>query len=111
VKFLSQRGVGFVVLVASLAALVLSAYSGYRSARYAHCQAAVNQQLVVAQNARAQAAAEDRGAMDRLVTDVAKANSAADTRAALARYQATRASADSRRTANPLPAPPAQTCD
>jgi uncharacterized membrane protein YdfJ with MMPL/SSD domain len=105
-----QRATGVIVLVASMLAVLGATYSGYRSASYAHCQARVNQALVVSQNARAQAAAQDRAALDRMVNDVVNAHSREESRAALDRYQATRRASDEERAKHPLPAPPSQVC-
>ncbi len=98
------------MLVASVVALGMSALVGYQSRGQAECQARINEQLVVAQSARAKAADQDRDAVDRLISDVSEAKSPADSRAALQRYRDTRASADAERTRNPLPAPPSQRC-
>lgn len=97
-------------LVVSVLAMVLAVVSGLRSQSYARCQAAVNDALVAAQIGRDEAAAHDRQAVDRMVTDVLAARSPADTRAALERYRDTRAEADRNRAEHPLPAPPSQTC-
>ena len=109
---LAQAGpaLDWVMRICGTASLVvaISLYAGQRE--YVQCQAAVNNALITAQVARAGAGEQDRDAMDRLVSDVTKATSPADSRAALARYQQTRAAADADRAANPLPAPPSQTC-
>lgn len=84
-----QRWTGTVVLVVSLAALALGAWSSWRWRAFALCQAELDQKLIVALDARTDA-------IDQLMADVTAAKSGAEVRAALERYQATRA-------ANPLP--------
>lgn len=91
-----SRRLGIVLATASFLALGVSVWSGWQSREYAACQARVNDRLVSAQRAQADA-------VDRMVTDVLAAKSAADTRAALERYRDARA-------ANPLPEPASQTC-
>jgi hypothetical protein len=104
------RPVALLMFAASVLALALAVISGVNTSKYAHCQARVNQQMVVAQNARAAAAEVDRDAIDQLVSDVVMSRTAADTLTALNRYQATRAAADEARRQHPLPAPPSQVC-
>lgn len=105
-----QRVMGWVVLTASVIALVFSAVTGVQARDHAKCQQRINEQLVVASNARASAAAQDRDAIDRLIADVSEAKSPGDSRIALQRYRDTRAAADAERERNPLPAPPSQRC-
>lgn len=59
---------------------------------------------------RAQAAAEDRAALDKMVDAVINAKSAGDSRAALLAYQETRRAADKLRAEHPVPPPPSQVC-
>jgi hypothetical protein len=120
----ARRNVGWVVLTASAIAVVLATWSGINSTRYAHCQAAVNEALVVAQNARADAAAQDR-VLDRqesaatagLIKAVFSSTTRDQTLAAYLAYQKTiaditaqRAETERQRAAHPLPAPPSHTC-
>lgn len=114
---MKRRGIGVFIGVASLVTLVIAVWFGIQQAdlakrqtAYSHCQAAVNDALVAAQNARATFADQDRAALDRMVLDITKATSRADTEAALQRYQQTRATTDLERAQHPLPAPPSQAC-
>jgi hypothetical protein len=119
-----SRTIGLVLVVASVLALALSTYTSIRSRAFAECQAAVNEALIVATNARASAAAQDRQA-DRdettAITALIHAVFSAPTseerlaayqhyRAELDRIAASRAVAEADRVAHPLPAPPSQTC-
>ena len=119
-----SRVAGAVLVVASVVALVLSAYSSIRSRAFAECQAQVNEQLIVATNARAAAAAQDRQAdrdetvaVTTLINAVFTLPTAAERMAAYAAYRAEleriaaqRAEAEADRAAHPLPSPPSQTC-
>jgi hypothetical protein len=113
-----------VLLVLSVIALVLAVASGLRSQSYARCQAGVNDALIAAQSARADAAQQDQradraeseatAALIRTVFEVAtpqeRLAAYAKYRAALDEIDARRRSAEADRKANPLPAPPSQAC-
>ena len=86
----------WLVTAASLLALVAASVSGYRSAVYARCQAQVNDAVISAQRAQADA-------VDQMVTDVLEAKVAGDTRRALERYRQARA-------AHPMPPPASEIC-
>lgn len=119
-----SRIVGLVLVVASVAALVMSAYSSYRLRTYAACQSAVTEQLIRVQNARADAAAQDRqtdrdesSATATLIIAVFSLQSGQERVAAYGEYRTTldaltarRAATEQQRKANPLPAPPSQVC-
>ncbi len=121
---IGRSRVGLLLVVASILAIIMSAYTSYQSRAFAECQAAVNEALIVAQNARADAAEQDR-ASDReestatadLIRSVFSATTREESRAAYDRYAARLAEINARRTAtdkrrqdNPLPAPPSQIC-
>lgn len=115
---------GLVFVVASLTALGMSARATIQYSRYAHCQSAVTDALIRSQLARADAAAQDResdrdetAAVTTLIDAVFHSTTPEQSRAAYATYQARvaaiaarRAETDATRRANPLPAPPSQTC-
>lgn len=129
---LGQRGVGVIVLVASLLALALSAYSGWRSYAYTQCQAGYNEVNNERTRALSEAADQERAAQRRtddaeraLFTDPALSKAAAErTPAEQARIQGLfreyqnaltaleqeRAEADKARKDHPVPAPPSKTC-
>lgn len=100
----------WILIVVSLAAVAGSIQQAYSQAAYARCQGAVNESLINSSNARAEAARQDREAVDQMVKDVSSAKAAGDTRAALARYLSARAAADKSRAEHPLPKPPSVTC-
>lgn len=120
-----QRVVGWVVLAAAIVALVVAAVTGIQQARYARCQAGVNEALIQVQTARADAAEQDRqsdrdesAATAELIRTVFTAESRQATIDAYAAYRVTldeisakRAEAEKQRTENPLPAPPSEICD
>ena len=120
----SGRVQGIVLLVLALLAMVMATYSGLQSASYARCQASVNEALVRAQVARGEAAEQDRqsdreesAATAALIRAVFTPGTSASRMAAYERYRATvdainerRAVTEEQRQANPLPAPPSQTC-
>jgi hypothetical protein len=112
------------VLIITTAALALAVASGLRSQSYARCQAGVNDALIAAQSARADAAQQDRAA-DRaesaatadLIRTVFEASTTAERRAAYAKYRklvdevaASRAEAELERSRHPIPAPPSVVC-
>jgi hypothetical protein len=119
-----KQVVWWIITLASVAALLISIAFGYQSRSYAQCQSAVYEALISAQNAREAAAAQDRQA-DRdeaaatavLIRAVFTAASREQTLAAYAAYEDTlagiaarREASEADRAANPLPAPPSQTC-
>lgn len=119
-----SRVVGLLLVAASVVALALSTYSSIRSRAFAECQATLNEQLIVATNARAAAGEQDRQADRDQTTAIAAlidaVFSSADPGQRMAAYQtyraeldriaATRADAEADRAAHPLPAPPSQSC-
>jgi hypothetical protein len=119
-----SRAIGAVLVAASVLALAMSAYSSLKSRAFAECQAQVNEALIVAQNARADAAEQDR-ASDRdesiataeLIRAVFASTAREQTRAAYDAYtarlgeiNAQRAKSEAQRQAHPLPAPPSLVC-
>lgn len=118
------RVVGVVVLTASVLALVLAFWSGYQVRDYARCQSAVSEALIQASNARATAAEQDRlsdrhesSATAELIRAVFTVQTPGERVAAYTTYRqaldtinAAREATQADRQANPLPAPPSQTC-
>lgn len=108
-----SRWLTWVILAASFVSLGMSWYTGAQRAEYQHCQAAVNDNLIRTQQARAAAAEQDRQAMDDLVANILAASETRDPKgslAALRAYLTARADADAQRAANPIPVPPSVTC-
>lgn len=119
-----QRFVGWVVLAASVCALLISAVTGLQSYQHAECQAQVNETLIRATSERAAAAAADRqsdrdesAATAELIRSVFTLRTTAERVAAYAEYReridaidAQRAETERQRQAHPLPAPPSETC-
>ena len=121
----------WVLLAVSAAALALSVWSGIERQHqaaaledYARCQARVNDAIVSSTLARADAADQDR-ASDRaestatanLIQGVFTASSREQLQHVYALYEHSmgeiterRAAAEAQRRANPLPAPPSETC-
>lgn len=121
---LDKRWLGALLVGASLIALFLAGYSSYQTLSYAKCQSMVTEQLILANNARALAADEDRRS-DRLESDatallirtVFTSPTVADRVAAYDAYQATmahiaedRAATARYREDHPVPDPPSQAC-
>jgi len=107
-KVATHRIVGLVILALVLTSLVMSWLATFSLRAYVDCQADWSTAYANGVAQRAQAAADDRAALDQLVASVAEATSGAETRTALARYRAARAAADEARAVNPPPeAPPA----
>lgn len=119
-----SRAVGLVLVVLSMLALAMSSWTSFQSRSYAACQSGVTEQLVRAQNARAEAAAQDRqidreesAATANLIIAVFSLQTGAERVAAYGDYRKTlddltarRAATERRRQDNPLPLPPSQTC-
>lgn len=105
-KVATHRIVGLFVLLAVLTSLIMSWRATFSLRTYVDCQADWSTAYAVGAAERAQAAADDRAALDQLVASVAEATSGAETRTALARYRAARAAADVQRAANPPPEQP-----
>ncbi|HEX5543670.1 MAG TPA: hypothetical protein VFX60_19305 [Micromonospora sp.] len=96
-----------VQLIAVLA-LGLSLWLGVQLRAQTACQAAYNEASNASQRARAMAAEQDRQAQDELFRQVA--DNPQSTVVHLRAYLARRAAANAQRHANPIPAPPSQTC-
>lgn len=129
---MTQRRLGIVVLLASLFALGMSAYSGLRSFEYARCQGQYNEINNERTRALTIAAEQERTAQRRaddaeraLFTDPAVSKPAAertaaerqkieqlfrDYQAALTTLERERGEADKARAENPVPPPPSETC-
>lgn len=105
-----QRLLGAALVALSVAALAMSFVATTTQMTYTRCQAAVNDALIHAQRDRADAAQQDREALDRLVTDVLAATDRTKSRQALQDYVNARAAADAQRAAHPIPDPPSSTC-
>jgi hypothetical protein len=121
---MTVRSFAFVVFMVSVLALSVGAVTYVRGEDFKHCQAAVVEQMIRAQNARSEAAAEDR-AIDRqeqqatqaLIIAVFSLTTGPERVAAFGVYRKTlddlttrRGTNEARRQANPLPAPPSETC-
>lgn len=129
---MNQRKLGVIVLVASLLALVLSAYSGWRSYEYAQCQGRYNEINNVRTRALAVAAEQERNAqrrtddaeralfthpaLSKLSSERTPAEQAAIQelfrayQAALTALEQERAEADKARRDHPVPPSPQNTC-
>jgi hypothetical protein len=107
---MNTRRFGIIVMIVSLLAVGGTVWSSIERAATERCQARVNDALITSQRARAEAAAQDRDALDRLVASVAEASQPAQVRAALDAYRADRTTSDENRRRNPLPEPPSQVC-
>lgn len=105
-----SRTLGVVMMLLSIAALVVGSVSGYQSRAYAQCQGRVNDQLVVALRARADATDERDRAFTALLDTLLSAPSQEERRAALAAYTDAQHKLESHRREHPLPAPPSDTC-
>lgn len=102
-----QRKVGIVVLIVSTLAMIVSAVNTVRSSTYYHCQQRVNDALIRSQNARAEAAEQDRQAVDQMVASflAIKPGNPGAGRTVLENYLKQRQEADKQRAAHPLPPP------
>lgn len=123
-KIARSRSVGLLLVAASIFALIMSVYSSVRGRQFADCQSRVTEALILAQNARADAALMDRqtdqdeaAATAQLIRTVFTVQTSTERVAAYATYQkavdaarARRAQTDADRAAHPLPAPPSQAC-
>lgn len=98
-----NRIIGWLILAATLVALVMSWYASDRLRGYVACQAEWSRAYAVSTAARAAAAEDDRRALDNMIAAVTEATSPAETRRALVIYQQSRAEADDARAHNPLP--------
>lgn len=123
-----QRGqiLGIGLTIVSLISLGIAGYTSYQSQAYAECQSDVNDSLVVALNARTDAAEQERLAerraddafavvMNALIGTPVKPEAERlaaleSLRAALNDQHRERAEADAARVRNPLPAPASRTC-
>lgn len=107
-SWLESRQANMVWKGMALAALLLSVVIGVQQIRMTGCQARYNEASNISQRARAEAAATDREALDRMLLAVAD-----DPRSAIVAiraYNESRRQADVQRAANPVPPPPSETC-
>lgn len=103
----SRQAAAFVQVVAALA-LFLSVWFSVEQYQLGRCQARYAEASNTSQRARAEAAQVDRLAQDELFRKVAEHPETAIV--AIRRYNASRAEADQRRAANPIPPPPSTKC-
>lgn len=123
-NILANRMFGYILVVASLIALLLSGLTTYRSSSYAECQSQVSELLIEASSARAEAAEQDRQsdreesrATNLLIQAVFAGASTAERLAAYEVYRVTMEDIDQRREAtakerasHPIPEAPSQAC-
>jgi hypothetical protein len=106
-KVIQSKTVGFIILATVAVSMFMSWHSTAQLSDYVECQARWSQAYAQSAAQRAEAAADDRAALDRLVAAVAEATDRNQTRTALALYRQARATADQQRAENPPPEPPA----
>lgn len=107
---LDSRAMTRVVQLIAFLSLLLSLGVGAKQYALADCLARYNDEAAASQKARAQAAEEDRQAVDTMVKSVVNSHSRAESRAALLAYVNTRAVNDEKRRANPAPVGPSELC-
>lgn len=108
VDWLDSRQAARIVWVVAVLALGLCVWLGLEQNELTRCQAAYAEASNASQRARAEAAELDRRAQDQLFDAIADNPRAAID--SLRSYNATRAEADRRRAANPVPPAPSTNC-
>jgi hypothetical protein len=114
--WLDSEGVTRLFKVVAMLSLLASLFVGVQQYRLTACLATYNEASNANQQLRAQAAAEERGALDELISAIDEARSvpAGSARTALdlafRTYAEERARIDGKREVMPIPAPPSQTC-
>lgn len=108
VVFLDSRTAMRLVQVMAAVALLLSLLVGFKQYRMTECQASYNEQSNRSQQARAEAAATDRDALDKLLRAVA--DNPRSSIEAIKAYNQSRLAGDAQRARNPVPPPPSETC-
>lgn len=115
-SWLDSEGVTRLFKVIAIMSLLASLFVGVKQYELTACLAQYNEASNANQQLRAAAAAEEREALDGLISSIddARSKSAADGRQALDRafddYRETRARIEGKREVAPIPGPPSQTC-
>lgn len=114
--WLDSEGVTRLFKVVAMLSLLASLFVGVKQYELTSCLATYNDASNANSQARAQAAAEERSALDELISSIDEARSvpAANARTALdlafREYAEQRARIEGKREVMPIPAPPSQTC-
>lgn len=106
----TERRMGVIVLIVSLVAVVVTAWTGHRSESYRRCETRVIDQLVAAQQERARATEERDTAWDEFVDSSLSAKTPEEKKAALDRWLVARQRLKDARRDHPLPDPPRERC-
>lgn len=109
-SYLGGRVADYAMRVAVVLSLGLGLWVTTSQQQTVRCHARYAEATARAVDARTEAAEEDRGAVDRMVSSVVTAKSREDTRAALLGYLDARKRADETRRRNPLPPAPSELC-
>lgn len=108
--WLDSRAASRLVQILVVISLMIGLYVTVQQRDLAQCQVRYAEAAATSQAQRAQAAGEDRAAMDAMVTGVVNAKTPGEPRRALLTYLAARKAADERRARNPAPEPPSKYC-
>ena len=106
--WLDAKPTNVIIKVVAVVSLILALVVGARQYAFAGCLARYNDRAAVAQQARIEAAEQDRAAQDAMFRAVVE-----DPRhsiEAIRAYTEQREQANQAREANPLPAPPSESC-
>jgi hypothetical protein len=104
---LGQQVVALLVLLSIVAVLVLT----FQQQRQVECNARYNERKAASDQARAEAYAEDKRALEKMVRDLLEPNQPpGNGRKILDEYLATIAESDRKRAEHPVPAPPPNLC-
>lgn len=115
-NWLDSEGVTRLFKVVAILSLLASLFVGVQQWRLTACLAEYNEASNANQQLRAGAAAEERAALDELISAIDEARSlpAGQGKAALDiafdDYRETRARIEGKREVSPIPGPPSQTC-
>lgn len=107
-RALNSATADMAVKVVAVVALTLSVYIGVQQRQFTQCLAEYNEANNRSQAARYAAAEQDRQAQDILFRSIAEQPRGGID--ALREYNGSRDKANATRKANPLPAPPSQSC-
>lgn len=107
-QWLERPGIELSLKLLVIVSLGLGGWATFGQWQLTRCQAAYNEASNRSTAGRAQAAAEDREAVDDLVSSVIR--DPANGLEALRGYESTRAAADQRRAENPVPPAPSTRC-
>ena len=115
-SWLDSEGVTRAIKLVAVLSLMASMFVGVQQYQLTYCLAAYNEASNANQQLRAGAAAEEREALDQLISAIDEARSlpAGQGKAALDiafdDYRETRARIEGKREVSPIPGPPSQTC-